>query len=68
MKGNSDFNAPSFDEILKKKRYVLARAEMDYKSKEGSRMVHLLSQGCNNGKMLAATSAMVGRICPPWLR
>ena len=25
-------------------------------------------QGRNHGKMLAATSAMVGRICPPWLR
>ena len=25
-------------------------------------------QGRNHRKMLAATSAMVGRICPPWLR
>ena len=24
-------------------------------------------QGRNHGKILAATSAMVGRICPPWL-
>ena len=24
-------------------------------------------QGRNHGKMLAATSVMVGRICPPWL-
>ena len=24
-------------------------------------------QGRNHGKMIAATSAMVGRICPPWL-
>ena len=26
-----------------------------------------LLQGRNHGKFLAATSAMVGRICPPWL-
>ena len=25
-------------------------------------------QGRNHGKVLAATSVMVGRICPPWLR
>jgi hypothetical protein len=25
-------------------------------------------QGRNHKKFLAATSAMVGRICPPWLR
>ena len=27
----------------------------------------LILQGRNHGKMLAETSAIVGRICPPWL-
>ena len=29
--------------------------------------VILATQGCNHGKNLGSTSAMVGRICPPWL-
>ena len=28
-------------------------------------MSHDTHQGCNHGKNLGATSAMVGRICPP---
>ena len=34
----------------------------------GQKELKTIAQGRNHRKMLAATSAMVGRICPPWLR